>query len=189
MKTIKTIIIAGLAVVALISCGGGASDQKANAEGFTVIENELKNEFGDNAFYTDLKILYIDGFGNVVNTTVTDDPESLKMGEWNLSQNTWKQNSEITLEVPEGAQASDFMFQLDDNINLAKLGELVEKSSKQLIAEKNIENPKLELAYVDYPDNGDISKAEYYINLKPENGGTSFRFTYKLNGDLIEMDY
>ena len=47
----------------------------------------------------------------------------------------------------------------------------------------------LNIAYIDFPDNGDMSKAEYYISLEPENGGTKFSFTYKLNGELIEMDY
>ena len=122
-------------------------------------------------------------------STVTDNPESLKMGQWNQTQSTWKQNSEISLEVPQGSKAADFMFQLNEKINLTKLGELVEKSSLQLTAEKNIENPALHMAFVKFPKNGDISKAEYTVMLKPENGGTTFTFYYKLNGDLIKMDY
>jgi len=27
------------------------------------------------------------------------------------------------------------------------------------------------------------------VMLNPENGGTTFTFRYKLNGDFIEMDY
>ncbi len=188
MKVINiTLVIA--TILTMVSCGGGTNKQPANAEGFGAIEKEIKSEFGDNAYYTDLKILYIKGIGNVISATVTDDPESLKMGQWNLSQNTWKQNSEITLEVPQGSKASDFMFQLNDKINLTKLGELVEKSSKQLTAEKSIENPMLSIAFIKFPKNGDISKTEYTVKLEPENGGTSFTFFYKVNGDLIKLNY
>ena len=189
MKNLKITVIIVTAIITLISCGGGVGDQPANAEGFGVIEQEIKSKFGENAYYTDLKILYIKGIGNTVSTTVTDNPESLKMGEWNLAQGSWNQRSEITLELPEGTKAVDFMFQLNENISLSKLGELVEKSMKQLTAEKNIENPILSTAFVKFPKNGDISKTEYSVTLEPENGGTSFSFYYKLNGDFIEMDY
>lgn len=81
------------------------------------------------------------------------------------------------------------MFQLDEKINLSKLGELVEKSSTQLKTEKDIENPTLHMASILFPKNGDVSKTEYLINLKPENGGTTFRFSYKLNGELLKMNY
>ena len=188
MKTLKFTLI-GMVLSVLMSCGNGISKLPTNGEGFGAIENELKSKFGDNAYYTDLKILYINGIGNAISVTVTEAPESLKMGQWELSQNSWEQSSEVTLEVPEGTKAADFMFQLNDNINLTKLGDLVEKSSKQLITEKNIENPTLDIAFINFPKNGDMAKTEYYVKLKPKNGGTSFSFSYTLNGDLIKMNY
>ena len=111
------------------------------------------------------------------------------MGQWDLAQGAWTERSEITLEVPEGTKAADFMFQLNENINLSKLGGLVQKSIKQLTAEKDIENPILSIAYVKFPKNGDLSKVEYTVTLEPENGGTSFSFFYKLNGEFINMNY
>ncbi len=45
------------------------------------------------------------------------------------------------------------------------------------------------MAFVKFPKDGDISKAEYSVSLKPENGGTTFRFYYTLDGELREMDY
>jgi len=187
MKTIKFTI--AILMLTLISCGGGISKQPANAEGFATIEKELKDKFGEIAYYTDVKVVYIKGYGNSIDVTVTEAPESLKMGQWNQPQNSWKQTSEITIELPEGTKAADFMFQLNDKISLKKLGELIEKASEQLTTEKDIENPMLNIAYIDFPDNGDISKAEYYISLEPENGGTKFSFRYTLNGELIKMDY
>ena len=81
------------------------------------------------------------------------------------------------------------MFQLGDKINLTKLGELVETSKKKLTAEKQIENPRLSMAFVKIPRSQDISKAQYSVSLEPENGGTSFSFFYKLDGEFIEMNY
>jgi len=111
------------------------------------------------------------------------------MEQWNQVQGKWTQNSEIAIEVPEGTKASDFMFQLGDKISLAKLGELIENSKKKLQEEKNLDNPTLYNASVLFPKNGDVSKTEYSINLKPENGGTTFQFYYALDGKLLKMDY
>jgi hypothetical protein len=189
MKLFRNITIAALATLTLLSCGGPAGAESHNAKGFGELEAELKREFGEDAYYTDLSILYVAQLGTSINTTVTKDPASLKMGEWHNGSGSWEQTSEVTLEIPEGSKASDFMFQLNDNINLSKLGGLVEESMKSLTAEKQIENPTLSLAYIKFPDNGDISKAQYVVQLEPENGGTSFSYFYELSGDFIEMNY
>jgi hypothetical protein len=42
----------------------------------------------------------------------------------------------IENEIPV-SKAADFMYQLNDKINLAKLGELIEKSQVQLKEEKS----------------------------------------------------
>ncbi|MFP4845569.1 hypothetical protein [Winogradskyella sp. PE311] len=178
-----------MVIIKLTSCSNSTSHQPATGEGFTAIENELKSKFGDNAYYTDLKVVYIKDIGNTISTTVTKAPESLNMEEWNLSQNTWTQHSEVTLEVPEGTQAADYMFQLSDKINLTKLGGLVEESITKLKSEKNINNLILSMAFIKFPKNGDSSKTEYAINLVPESDGTSFSFYYTLDGELIKMDY
>ena len=187
MKTLK-LSIAMMAFVTLISCGG-ASNAESNAKGFTALQDELKSEFGENAYYTKLSILHVESIGNSIAATVTKDPSSLKMGEWSYTQGSWTQSSELTLEISEGSKAEDFMFQLGDKINLTKLGELVETSKKKLTAEKQIENPRLNMAFVKIPRSQDISKAQYSVSLEPENGGTSFSFFYKLDGEFIEMNY
>ncbi|WP_159090944.1 hypothetical protein [Aquimarina aquimarini] len=188
MKVLKFTALVGV-IITLLSCGGGTSKQSANAEGFAVLEKEIKSKFGDEAYFTDLSIAYNKSIGNIIGVTVTEDPESLKMGQWNLSQDNWTQNSEISLEVPEGTKAVDFMFQLNEKITLSKLGELVESSCKQLKEEKNIENPILSMAQIKFPKNGDITKTEYIVIIIPENGGTNFIFSYELNGDFIGLNY
>lgn len=188
MKVVKFITII-VVFISLVSCGNSTSKQAANKEGFAAIEKKVKSEFGNNAYYTDVTITHNKSIGNIIGVTVTSAPESLKMGQWNHMQDNWKQNSEISLEVPQGNKATDFMFQLNDDISLSKLGELAEKSSTQLTAEKGIDNPVLNMAYIKFPKNGNITKTEYVVMLNPENGGTTFTFRYKLNGDFIEMDY
>lgn len=188
MNTLKQFGII-IPIFIFISCGGNTGDQPATAAGFSNIEKAIKSEFGNDAYFTDINIVYNKSIGNIVGVTVTKDPTSLKMGQWNQAQGTWKQNSEISLEVPKGTKAADFMYQLNDQINLKQLGSLVEKSKKQLQTEKNLDNPTLSIASIIFPKNGDISKTEYIVNLTPEHGGTTFHFYYKLNGDLRKMDY
>jgi len=189
MSKIKLIVIM-LSIFIFISCGSSTSKHPANAKGFAAIEKDIKDKFGSNAYYVDLKISHDNSTGNIIGLTVTDAPESLKMGSYVFSNHTsWEQDSEVRLEVPEGAKAADFMFQLNDKINLIKLGELVELSSKKLTIEKNIDNPVLDMAFIKFPKNGDMKKVEYIISLQPEKGGTTFSFYYTLNGDLIKMDY
>ncbi|WP_430412281.1 hypothetical protein [Kordia sp.] len=188
MNKITQILII-LSIFTLISCGGNSGNQPATAAGFSIIEKEIKSEFGDNAYFTDISIIYDKTIGNIVTITVTKDPNSLKMGQWNLTQGVWKQNSEISLEVPKGTKAADFMYQLNDQINLTKLGTYIEQAKKQLQNEKSLKNPSLSIAAIIFPKNGDISKTEYSISLKPENGGTTFQFYYTLNGELRKMEY
>ncbi|WP_346237157.1 hypothetical protein ABDK00_012000 [Niabella insulamsoli] len=173
----------------VLSCGESGHKQAANEDGFSAIENELKSKFGADAYYTDINVTYNESIGNVVGVTVTKDPASLKMGQWNQTQGNWTQNQDISIEIPQGSQATDFMFQLGQTVSLAKLGELIETSKAQLTKEKQLQNPRLHMASVQYPDNGDVSKAEYLVMLQPETGGTTFSFQYKLNGDFIKMDY
>jgi len=188
MKVLKFTLVL-ISTVILISCGGSSDMHTADEKGFAAIEKEIKNKFGDHSYFTDLTITHNNSIGNIIGVTVTDAPESLKMGQWNLTQGNWMQNSEISLEVPEGSKAADFMFQLNQKINLSTLGILAEKSSKQLETEKNIKNPILSIAYIKFPQNGDQAKTEYIVKLQPENGGATFTFSYKLNGDFINLNY
>ena len=188
MKIFK-FIVGVTEVVLLISCGGSTGKKLPDQKGFTVIEKELKSKFGETAFYTDLTITYDESIGNIISVVVSKNPESLKMEEWDSTEGNWLQSSEISIEVPKGSEAADFMFQLNNTISLSKLGELVEKSSKQLTAEKAINDPVLSMAFIKFPENGDSNKTKYVVILTPPNGGTTFTFSYKLNGDLIVMDY
>lgn len=188
MKVLKLILFV-VTIALLISCGNSIGKASPDQKGFASIEKNIKNKFGEDAYFTDLTITYNKTIGNIIGVTVTKEPASLKMEQWNATQGNWTQNSNIALEVPSGTQAADFMFQLNETINLPTLGKLVETSIEKLTSEKGLNNPVLQMAYIKFPKNGDTVKTEYVISLTPENGGTTFTFRYKLNGELIEMDY
>ena len=188
MKHFKS-ILAFLFIILLFSCGESSSNSTLDVSGFKEIEKSLDNKFGANAYYTGVTVTHNKAIGNIIGVTVTEVPESLKMGQWNQTQGNWTQNAEITLEIPEGTTASDYMFQLGEDFSLEELGALVEESIQKLKDEKNIENPSLSIASINFPDNGDTSKAEYMVNLTPQNGGTTFSFYYTISGDFIKMDY
>ncbi|MCB9195491.1 MAG: hypothetical protein H6598_04640 [Flavobacteriales bacterium] len=189
MKKVIQYCLALFASTILAACGGISKEQPNDAASFVKLQEVIIEKFGKDAYFTELNVGYIKDLGPTISLTVTDNPGSLKMGDWTFSQNTWSQHSEVTLELPEGTKAEDFMFQLDDEINLKTLGEVTEKSITKLAEEKELTNPLLKMAYIHYPDNGDRSKADYTVTLEPENGGTSFSFFYDLSGEFIEMNY
>lgn len=184
----KTPIIFYVIISALLFIACGESSYPHTESGFNSIEQVIQSKFGKEAYYTDISIVYNASIGNIIGVTVTEDPVSLEMGEWNNIQGSWSQESIISLEVPSGSKAADFMFQLNDKINLGTLGTLVSSSLEDLESEKNIQ-PALHMAYIKYPDNGNFTEAKYVVILEPESGGTSFTYTYDMNGELIAMNY
>lgn len=187
MKTIKQTIYILITVLLLSSCGGGT--EADNAEGFKEIEKHIIDEFSSEAYFTEISITQNKAIGNIVGVIVTKQPESLKMGQWNHTSGNWQQNSEITINIPAGTKAKDYMFQLGKEVSLIKLGELVEKSKESLTKEMDLKNPRLHMAFVKYPKTGEAAKAEYLVMLQPETGGTTYTYSYKLDGTFIEMDY
>lgn len=185
MKNFKNLVYF-LALGLFVSCG--QSGFTKDAAGITALGEELNNEFGKDAYYTSFTVVDSGSTGDIVSATVTEDPSSNKMGEWSSLRGAWSQTSEITLELPEGVKAEEFMFQLGDLVKMETLGKVVEDAKKRLKEEKDIE-PNVNMISVTAPENGDFETMEYYIILKPESGGTSFTFRYKLDGEFIEMDY
>ncbi len=185
MKIMKKLLLVVLITIFISSCNSKLS---FDAKGFEGVEENLKSKFGDNAFYTELSITYVEQVGTIITTTVTKDPSSLKMESWNFSNSSWSQTADVTLEL-SGGKAQDFMFNLNEEVDLSKLGELVESSIKKLKEEKDISAVVLNITSIMAPDDGDKSKMNYFIQLKPENGGTDFTFVYNLDGTLEKFDY
>ncbi|RZS90699.1 hypothetical protein [Aquimarina brevivitae] len=177
-------LILMLIVILSASCGFNSS---GDVKDFTEIQEELKDQFGENAYYSQLVIFHDPNMGTYFNASGTDKPSSLTLEEWNWMQGNWKQTSEITLEI-SGGKAEDFLFRLDKDISLPKLEELIAASVKKLKDEKNIDGV-LHMASIFNPENGNNKELKYQITLKPQTGGTSFDFTYGLDGGLEDFDY
>lgn len=181
MKKIKLLSII-TSTILLVSCGSDS----ASGEGFAQIQADLASKFGKDAYYTEISITSNSSIGYITNAIVAENPESLKMEQWSQTQGSWTQTYDIEIEIPENTKASDFMFKLGDQVKLDKLYELVEQSKKKITEDKTIPNPTLHMAFIRYPDTGEVSKAQYVVIMQPENGGTSVTYSYSLDGSLIE---
>lgn len=182
----KKILIV-LTVVLFTACGNKIKFGE-NSDSISKAKETLVDKFGADAYYTNI-IINDTEQGSILNVTVTEKPSSLKMEEWNYFQGSWKQKSDITLELAKGTKAEDFMFKLDKSIvNFELLGKLVEESKEKVAKEKNME-VVTELITINAPDNGDLENMSYFISTKPESGGTKFTFRYKMDGKLDKFDY
>jgi len=199
----KFFYVIGLCVSLLFatSCGSGGGNNlskvSTDAAGFEKIQQELTAKFGENAYYD---LIYIGnnlpanrpGGGVWVNVNVTTKPESLKMEQWSYASTIgWRNTSEITIEMSGDANVKDYLFQLDGNkFNLKKVGELVTASSKKLADEKNLSKTVLASAVIN-TFNQPVSDTDtkILIDMKPENGGTTFHFIYDLSGKLLDFSY
>ncbi len=182
MRTIVTLFIAAVFCTA---CNQNYTNSK---ESFTKIEKELKEKFGDNAYYSNISVSNGGSVGDILSVTVTKDPASLKMEEWNKTQGNWKQTSNVTVELGSG-KPEDFMFNLNKDISISKMGELIETAKKKLANEKKITDAVVKIASVSAPQNHDKSALQYLIMLEPKNGGTAFSFFYDLGGNLKNFSY
>ncbi|WP_405411476.1 hypothetical protein [Maribacter sp. Asnod1-A12] len=185
MKTVlKSVFFISLFV--LVSCGNGKTNYAENAVSIKSLGDELQSEFGD-AYYTSINVTSSD-LGSVVTVTNTEDPSSMKMADWSYFQGSWKQNSDITLEVPEGAKAQDYMFQVGKQVKFDVLGKIVDDAKAKLKTDKKIDG-KVQTILVNAPNDGNFESMEYYLTLEPMSGGTSFDFQYQMDGTLIKYDY
>lgn len=185
--SIRNLILVAVSIFTLVSCGSGGGS--GSDQSFGSVKENIESKFGEDAYFTELSVTYNEAIGYIINVMTTNDPESLKMAEWTYSNGDWTQTTDVFLEIPEGYAAEDFMFKLAGYITLEKLDKLIEKSKTHLSKEKGIEKSKLALAAIKYPEVAEGAEAEFIINLQPETGGTTFAFSYDLEGELIEMDY
>jgi len=172
----------------MLSCNNTSIKNINDSSSLNKLKTELDTKFGADAFFTSLNIVYSD-YGPIINTMQTEKPESNTMTEWNFGNGRWKKASNVTLEIPAGSKSTDFMFQLDKPISFELLGELIEKSKKTIITDKNLDEVRVESILINAPKSGDFSTMKYYITIAPANGGTKFNFIYSLDGSLDKMDY
>lgn len=180
-------IIYTLILVVCFSCGKKQNFAK-DASSIQLFKKELTDKFGEDAYYTSISLTHTLS-GDILGVTQTENPSSLKMGEWSYLMGKWTQNSDITLELSQGSKAKDFMFKLDGStVKFDLLGKLVEQSKEKVIKEKKVKEVVVKSIFINAPDHGDFNKMEYYITVAPKEGGTSFDFWYTINGTLRKFN-
>ena len=193
MKNLIYVFGLCLSLLFVTSCGSNLSKVSRDAEGFEKIQQALISKFGADAYY-DKMYIGDDGQGKLtISFNVTNNPEVLKLEGWNYNQyNGWQQTSEITIEMENGADLKEFLFQLKDGgkFDLKKVGELVTASAKKLADEKNLKNAVMKSAWIhtfDKPVSDEDT--QIWVYMQPENGGTEFTFRYDLAGNLVDFSY
>lgn len=168
----------------LFSCKSGFERNKAGME---KLNAELKKEFGAGAWYTSIEIAG-SGSDDVVTIDQTKDPNSYKQEQWQQYHGLWDKKADITLTI-QGAQPESFMFQLDKEVSLSRLGELMEQAQQKLRTEKQVDDGVITLAQAKASAQMN-NKAEgiyYSLSIESKKARKSFNFIYKLDGSLKQL--
>jgi len=150
---------------------------------------ELKKEFGADAWYTSVELVNSGGSDDVITVDQTKDPNSLKQEQWSQFHGFWEKKLDITLTI-NGAEAKSFMFQLDKEVSLAKLGELMEKSQAQLKTDKGVDDAQLVLAQIKASQQMNTKQEGLYYSLalQSKKTGKSYNFVYNIDGGLKSLN-
>lgn len=175
----------------LISCISFASCKSAfehNKAGMEKLSAELIEEFGAEAWYTSIELENAGSSDDLVSVQQTNDPNSLKQEQWVQAHGFWNKAANVTLTI-QGAEPKSFMFQLNKDMSLSKLGELIETSTKSL-QEKDVKDTELTLASMKASNQMNTKQEGFYYSviLRNKADGKSFRFIYDINGKLKSLD-
>lgn len=185
MQTSKLIIVLFFSLF-MFSCKSGFEHNKTGME---KLNKELKEEFGADAWYTSIELVNSGGSDDVVTVDETKDPNSLKQEQWSQFHGFWEKKADITLSI-QGAEPKSFMFQLDKEVSLSKLGELMEQSQKQLRDEKKIEDSEVVLAQIKASNKMNTKQEGLYysISLQSKKTSKSYNFVYGMDGTLKTLN-
>ena len=166
----------------LFSCKSGFEHNKAGME---QLNKELIDEFGANAWYTSIELENSGSSSDIITVDQTNDPNSLKQEQWSQFHGFWEKKANITLSI-EGAEPKSFMFQLDKEVSLPKLGELMVQAKSLLSDKKQFKDGEVVLAQVKARNqmNNKEEGIYYTISVKSKAAGKSFLFVYDINGAL-----
>ncbi len=153
------------------------------------VKNDLANQFGAEAGYGTLSFVYDDNVGTIVLASGTDDFSESTALEKRKMQGFWEDVSEITYEIEGDGNLKDYLFTMDE-LKLERIPGLIDQSKVKLVEEKDLDDMVVNTVFIDFPDNKPRGEnIRYFIDLEPENGGTTFKFIYDHNGALTSFDY
>lgn len=180
------LILMFLFSLCMFSCKSGFEH---NRTGMEKLNKELKEEFGADAWYTSIELVNSGGSDDVVTIDETKDPNSLKQEQWSQFHGFWEKKADITLSI-QGAEPKSFMFQLDKEVSLSKLGELMELSKKKLKEEENIGDAEVVLAQIKASNKMNTKQEGLYysISLQSKKSGKSYNFVYDIDKRLKTLN-
>jgi hypothetical protein len=147
----------------------------------TKLINELKGMITEKGGYNLLVVNFIDSNGSQEIQCVTTFTKDIKSNNWEgyIYNGKWMKNSNTEFE-PGIMTLSDF--------DIIKLLPMIEQSKNKVITEKNIKEVTLKSCLI-LISNGPLNNNKILIKICPKYGGTDFKFTYDIHGNLYEFTY
>lgn len=188
-NTISKLFLFTLILVSFTACEyfGGGGRTFESADGISGLISGLKSQFGDNASFKSIVMIYDESSGTSVSATGTDNPSGNIMIEKTKIKGFWQDNAEITVELEQNSKLSDFIFSLDQ-INLEQVPGLVQQAKDKVSQEKSIDKVVAKMVSFTVPDRlGRDFKPTIDVNVEPENGGTDFTVQFNTQGQFVNM--
>lgn len=188
MRTITSLILVSLFI--LSSCDSDNNERLYETnEGINTVIKELEEEFGENAAYTSLNFSFNEETGTLIQAEGTNNFDDNKMMGRMRSNESWTDQSEITVEIQGEAKIRDFLLSTDQ-MNLVKLPEMVEDAKRRVMEDKKIDEAVVNSVLLNTPNKmTDISGMRYFITVTPVNEETDFTVEYNFKGEFQKMDY
>jgi hypothetical protein len=172
------------------------SDQK---EEISKLIKDIKGIITEKGGYNLLSVSYHDSNGNQEIQGILIFLKDIKSTDWEYyyyNSAKWKKNAKFEPSPPTLITLSDF--------DLMKLLPILEQSKNKIITEKKINDVTIKSCEISInkPDiecvisinhkkkiENKLEGAEIKIVICPKYGGTDFKFTYDINGNLTEFTY
>lgn len=156
-----------------------------NSKGMEQLNSELQKEFGKDAWYTGIDLISKSGSDDIIIIDYTTNPNSLKQEQWMQYHGFWEKKADISLSV-EGASPVSFMFQLDKEVSLTKLGQLMEKSVQTIEKEKGSGKYSISMARIKSENLMDARQSGIYyaITVQEETSDKRYSFIYNTDGSI-----
>jgi hypothetical protein len=182
-------------LLALICCSLGFSSCKKgfnySSESMARLNGELKDKFGNDAWYTSIIIRHDPqkDSDNIITVMETKDPNSLKQEQWVFRDGFWEKAANVTVQIGSG-KPSDYMFRLDKAVRLSLLTKLMEQSQQKLSVDKNIKDAQFDFVSITSNNEWQNRKQSivYTISLHSAGQDKSYSMVYNLNGALITFN-
>ncbi len=169
--------------------GSCRSGFEHNVKGMEQLNKELLDEFGADAWYTNIELINSGGSDDLISIEVTKDPNSFKQEQWIQFHGFWEKKANVTVTV-RGAEPRSFMFQLGKEVHLSRLGELMQQSRETLERERGVQEPQVLTAQVKSGNQMNTKEEGIYysITIRGKNDQKNYNFVYNLDGSLRSLN-